>query len=648
MGLTLTDCRVTYLDSGGRMRLPPRPLPLADDGDRSGRLDVAQEDLRLWLEVEPGATSCRVRVRLRNLGPVARSLGEVVLQWAQVTGFEAPADLRWLCNGHQSWSETRSFGATDRERQPRLAFLRRMQDNLLNPPGREPGQLRSEMFALLGPPTGGPTLLLGQEAPLSSFLYLRAQLHSDGRPPALQARIDLGGRQVQPGEELVLDPVRLQVGPDPNTVLDAYLDDLRVPSEPAAALPVGWCSWYYYFTRVTADDMLANLSEARRREVDWQWFQLDDGYQQEVGDWLDLRPTFAGRMGEIANAVREAGLRPGIWLAPFLARRSSRLYAEHPDWFLRGPSGGPASAGYNPMWGLGGRCVALDTTHPEVQDWLRNVVGTMVRTWGFDYLKLDFLYAACVPGRAHDPGLSPAGRLALGLDVVREAAGPGVFLLGCGAPLGPCVGRVDAMRVGPDVAPYWFPWARYHLLGDVHALSAAFAIRSMLVRAQLNRRLWLNDPDCLLLRQRETRLSATERRTLTHAVVITGGMFFVSDRLAALSDATWERLAEIQALARACYRGRCWPLDLLERPSPELVYNTAGYLAAFNFEDRPRRRLLRRAGRLAELLPPGAVLRCVDSGESIEERESAWDLGVLAGHGSRLLQVHPPRAPLPV
>lgn len=643
-GLTLRDCRLSYVDPDGRIRLPPQPLPLPVEPGGEAVIDVAQEDLRLWVRVDLRTPAARVEVRLRNLGPLPRPIGEVVLSCTQALGWRKPAALRWLCNGHQSWSESRSFGASERERMPRLAFLRRMQDNLRNPPAGSVGTLRSEMFALLGPSADeqGPTLLLGQEPPWSSFLYLRVQLHDDGRPPALQARLDLGGRVVEPGQELELDPVRLQTGPHPNATLDAYLDALQVPLADADALPVGWCSWYYYFTRVTADDVLENVYEARRRGVSWEWLQLDDGYQRQVGDWLDLRPSFAGRMPALTEQIRAAGLKPGIWLAPFLARRSSRLYAEHPQWFLREPSGGAASAGYNPMWGFGGRCAALDTTHPEVAAWLQDVVTTMVSRWGFEYLKLDFLYAACVPGQAHHRRLSPAQRLSHGLDLIRAAAGPDVFLLGCGAPLAPCVGRVNGMRIGPDVAPFWFPWARYHLLGDVHALSAAFAIRSMLVRGQLHRRLWLNDPDCLLLRDKETSLSPTQRRTLSHAIIITGGMFLVSDRLTRWPADTWERLETVESQARACFEGRCWPLDVLDQETPELVYNSAGYLAVFNFARIRERRLLQRSGRAGAVLPPGCTLRCVDTGERFVQRRDAWDLGELPAYGSRLLRVEPP------
>ena len=75
--------------------------------------------------------------------------------------------------------------------------------------------------------------------------------------------------------------------------------------------------------------------------------------------------------------------------------------------------------------------------------------------FGYDYLKLDFLFAAAAEGTRHDPGLTRAQTLRRGLEAIRRGAGKKTFILGCGCPLGPAIGIVDGMRIGPDVAPHW-------------------------------------------------------------------------------------------------------------------------------------------------------------------------------------------------
>ena len=125
--------------------------------------------------------------------------------------------------------------------------------------------------------------------------------------------------------------------------------------------------------------------------------------------------------------------------------------------------------------------------------------------FGYGYLKLDFLYAAAAEGIRHDPAITRAQTLRRGLEAIRRGAGEQTFILGCGCPLGAAVGIVDGMRIGPDVAPYWGASA-----GGAGEPGTALAIDAILARSFMHRQLWLNDPDCVMLRAKETQ--ALERR----------------------------------------------------------------------------------------------------------------------------------------
>ena len=58
---------------------------------------------------------------------------------------------------------------------------------------------------------------------------------------------------------------------------------------------------------------------------------------------------------------------------------------------LKSENGSLVNAGFN--WNE--ELFALDTTNPEVLDWLKKLMET-VRNWGYDYIKLDFLYAGAL------------------------------------------------------------------------------------------------------------------------------------------------------------------------------------------------------------------------------------------------------------
>jgi alpha-galactosidase len=298
--------------------------------------------------------------------------------------------------------------------------------------------------------------------------------------------------------------------------------------------PVGWCSWYHYFGKLGWQDVLENVAAAAadRKSLPFEVFQVDDGYETDIGDWLSAKPGYPGVDG-LARAIKERGFRAGIWAAPFSAAETSRLFDEHPDWMVAGADGRP-----KPCYkGWGKTIYALDTTHPEALAWLDSTVRSLRRA-GFSYLKLDFLFAGAMPGVRHE-GVTPVEAYRRGLRAVRRAAGSD-FVLGCGAPLLPSAGLVDGMRIGEDTAPYWKTRP-----SGFQGPNAYFALRNALMRQFMHRTFWLNDPDCLLLRGREIELTAEERELYALTAGALDNMIVDSDRLALLDPAA-------KALFRRC------------------------------------------------------------------------------------------------
>ena len=154
-----------------------------------------------------------------------------------------------------------------------------------------------------------------------------------------------------------------------------------------------WCSWYSLYNQIDEPALFRIFDELG--DLPFDVLQVDDGWQVAVGDWKANR-KFPSGMEALAEKIKSTGRKAGLWLAPLLAVKSSRLFREHPDWFLRDERGGLVPAGFN--WGE--RLYALDTTHPGATEWLIALMK-QVRTWGFDYLKLDFLYAGALKGQRY-------------------------------------------------------------------------------------------------------------------------------------------------------------------------------------------------------------------------------------------------------
>ncbi len=561
-----------------------------------------------------------------------------------------PGPLAFFSNGYQSWSFT---GANQAGMRRPLTKFRAFDGpkfyNLRSPVVDSLGHFTSDMFAVLGDPAHNVALVIGFVSQREQFGHVETLL-IDSRSPYLRLTAHGDGVPVAPGETRSTDWAYAQfIAPDAEDPLGVYTETVarenaaRVP----AYTPVGWCSWYHYYDRVTEQDVMNNLAAiARERErLPLDFVQLDDGFQAQVGDWFGTKPTFPHGLRWLSEQIRAHGSTPGLWLAPYIVRSDAQLNTQHPDWFLRNRRGWRVNAGFNWFrW-----CYALDPTHPGVREHTHRLIETAVNDWGFPYLKLDFLYAAALPGRRYDPTLTRAQAMRLALKDMRDAAGPETFLLGCGCPLGPAIGLVDGMRISTDVAPNWNPELFSPMLNrwletELGFVSARNAVQNIISRAPFHRRWWLNDPDCLLVRDESTKLTEAEVRCLSTVIALSGGMFLVSNDMSRLRPDLYRY---IQALLPVLTNVTMCAHNWLSEQTPEtltLKLNgpTGEWLLAglFNWQSVP----VARQVKPAELgLPPGAYWVADFWGESVRRLEAGEALRPepIPAHGAHLLALRP-------
>jgi len=77
---------------------------------------------------------------------------------------------------------------------------------------------------------------------------------------------------------------------------------------------------------------------------------------------------------------------------------------------------------------IGRPCLRLDGAHPEVRQWLYDLARRVVRDWGYDYLKIDFLHWAPRARRLRRLTHAEAYRAPA---AIRDGLGTEAFLLGC-------------------------------------------------------------------------------------------------------------------------------------------------------------------------------------------------------------------------
>ena len=349
--------------------------------------------------------------------------------------------------------------------------------------------------------------------------------------PSLKVVIDTEGGELHPGEAWQLESFTYQTGNDREQLLDSLASQLVANHPPLRfpSPPTGWCSWYCFGPRVTAQQVLDNLEFIAKHTPGLRYVQIDDGYQPAMGDWLETGAAFGGNVQGVLKQIRERGFEPAIWVAPFVAEEKSQVFQQHPDWFVKDADGKPLRSDRVTFGGWRhGPWYVLDGTHPQVQKHFEEFFRTMKRDWGCTYFKLDAnFWGAIHGGRFHDPRATRIEAYRRGMEAIRRGV-ENSFVLGCNHPIWPSLGLIHGSRSSNDIKR---TWERIETTA-----------RQNLSRNWQNGRLWWNDSDAIVL---TGDLPDNEFQFHATAIYASGGMLLSGDDLTKISA---EKLAMLRKL----------------------------------------------------------------------------------------------------
>ena len=307
---------------------------------------------------------------------------------------------------------------------------------------------------------------------------------------------------------------------DYEEVFDKYFAMWKMPSTRNGMMS-GYTSWYNYFQNITEDIIIRDLNGLDPYKDQVSIFQIDDGYETFIGDWLDPNPAkFPKGMKYIADEIHKKGYKAGIWLAPFNCQKVSRMAKEHPDWLIKHENGKPMVGCI--AWG---GAYTFDIYNEEVREYLRHVFDVVLNEWGYDMVKLDFLYSQCIKPRH---GKSRGEIMCDAMEFLRECVGEKLFL-GCGVPIGPAMGICDACRISCDVDLTYKGKFYSRIQVSNEMLNARSAINNSVFRRHLNGRVWMNDPDVFFLRKNNLTFTNEQKYLLGKINNLCGNVLFVSD-----------------------------------------------------------------------------------------------------------------------
>lgn len=452
--------------------------------------------------------------------------------------YEYREDCRIFANGFQSWTDSREYMPNEKmsELNPLVELyinsplgaptgLNRSGDGTFHKYPRKKGLFYGFSYGYVR--NGDRTELFGSMSERTGYTILTF----DAADNLIHIDKDLEGKTFSPdsnGE--IMSFVR--IAGDYDAVFDKYFELLKIAS-PKAKKACGYTTWYNYYGNVTEKVVKRDLESFGKLDMHIDFFQIDDGYQNAIGDWLITdKEKFPSGMKAVADEIHKSGIKAGLWLAPFAGVKKSELFKNHPDWFIKDKSGKPYIAG--PNWGT---FYALDIYNDGAREYIKHVFNTVLNEWGYDLVKLDFLYAAAIlpiHGKTRGEIMCDA------MDLLRECCGD-KLILGCGVPLMPAFGKVDYCRIGADVKNHWAP-VKFTTREDV---STPHGVNNSIFRRHLDGRAFMNDPDVFFLRNNNMKMSFEKRTLLAKINSLFGSLLFVSDNVGDYNEDQMRVLNEI-------------------------------------------------------------------------------------------------------
>lgn len=397
--------------------------------------------------------------------------------------------------------------------------------------------------------------------------------------------------QLAPGKQVISEPVRLVWTDNVEAEVERFAEDkAKRYGKRCGKRPSVFCTWYYYGLTVTYEDVKTNLDRMRDRRLPFDVFQVDEGWEITLGEWKPNH-KFPVPMKQVADEIKEAGYRPGIWTSPFIAHETASVWKEHPEWRLCDKDGKPYLFPMNDTV-----YQVFDITNPATHAYFTELYRMLTNEWGYTYHKLDFTRAAVIYEDAdfYDKRITLAEAYYKAVCAIREGMGDESYFLMCGGLYDPIVGLVDAQRTGSDVLSMWSS----NINKD--GKTAPYTIKQSILRYYMNR-WWDNDPDALMIRRNETMernlrltyglLNDEEVKTSVLNQFMGGGIMCATEPLDKISE---ERLMEYRRILPVL-PGKVRPVQLMEKsrfPGMVDVYlevMDAHYLCVINWDDEEKR-----------------------------------------------------------
>ncbi len=115
-------------------------------------------------------------------------------------------------------------------------------------------------------------------------------------------------------------------------------------------------------------------------------FVIDDGWNANYGDWEIDYEKFPNGLKPVFDYIKSLGMKPGLWISVGSASEDSKVFQEHPEWFIKDKKGN-----------IGNLHADHDNTKfysacftTGWKDYIKDILLKLALDYGLEYVKLDF------------------------------------------------------------------------------------------------------------------------------------------------------------------------------------------------------------------------------------------------------------------
>lgn len=177
---------------------------------------------------------------------------------------------------------------------------------------------------------------------------------------------------------------------DPEAILNTVVPDfirkhMGIRLSELKEKPTFVYNTWHPFGKQINEKLIMELAKAAA-DAGMKEFVIDDGWQDNYGDWGIDRKKFPNGLKPVFDYIKSLGMKPGLWVSVGSASSASKVYKEHPKWFVRDKNGQFAN-------------LHIDNANDEIRsacystgwkNYIKDILLKLALDYGLEYMKLDF------------------------------------------------------------------------------------------------------------------------------------------------------------------------------------------------------------------------------------------------------------------